>query len=44
MKKVNVINIEIQTVDELEEKIKKLIEKYKNEKIIFNIATISQKN
>lgn len=43
-KKINVINIEIKTIEELEEKIKELTEKYRNEQIIFNIATISQNN
>ena len=42
--KINVINIKIKTIEELEEKIKELIEKYQNEQIIFNIATISQNN
>lgn len=42
--KINVINIEIKTIEELEEKIKDLTEKYRNEQIIFNIATISQNN
>jgi|GEM_PF-5361705 hypothetical protein len=42
--KINVINIEIKTIEELEEKIKELTEKYRNEQIIFNIATISQNN
>ncbi len=42
--KINVINIEIKTIEELEEKIKELTEKYRNEQIIFNIATINQNN
>lgn len=42
--KITVINIEIKTIEELEEKIKELTEKYQNEQIIFNIATISQNN
>nr|DAV18032.1 MAG TPA: hypothetical protein [Caudoviricetes sp.] len=42
--KITVINIEIKTIEELEEKIKELTEKYRNEQIIFNIATISQNN
>ena len=42
--KINVINIEIKTIEELEEKIKELTEKYRNEQIIFNIATFSQNN
>ena len=44
-KKITVINIEIKTIEELEEKIKELTEKkHQNEQIIFNIATISQIN
>ena len=42
--KINVINIEIKTIEELEEKIKELTEKYQNEQIIFNITAISQNN
>ena len=42
--KITVINIEIKTIEELEEKIKELTEKHRNEQIIFNIATISQNN
>lgn len=42
--KINVINIEIKTIEELEEKIKELTEKYRNEQTIFNIVTISQNN
>ena len=38
--KITVINIEIKTIEELEEKIKELIEKYQNEQIIFNISKI----
>lgn len=42
--KITVINIEIKSIEELEEKIKELTEKYRNEQIIFNIETISQNN
>ena len=38
--KITVINIEIKTIEELEEKIKELTEKYQNEQIIFNISEI----
>lgn len=38
--KINVINIEIKTIEELEEKIKELTEKYRNEQTIFNISEI----
>lgn len=38
--KINVINIEIKTIEELEEKIKELTEKCRNEQTIFNISEI----
>ena len=40
--KINVINIEIKTIEELEEKIKELTEKYRNEQTIFNISEIEE--
>ena len=38
--KITVINIEIKTIEESEEKIKELTEKYRNKQIIFNISQI----